>query len=246
MKPIAIFAATFAAAAASADPESTNEIVLRGVLDLGDTTTFSLTSPGGQSKDWVKPGDSFMDFEIVRYDPESKLLTVTKDGAEYQVGLDGVQETKGDSLKEARAEAADMIKKVRFRETLSKMMTAQRGAMAETMRQQAAQAGLNDPELLAFQEKAMAEMFDEIDWGKIEDGMVDVYAQVFTPAELRGISDFYSTPAGQASIEKAPQLQGEMMKILMPEIMASSQNMQSKMQTFLQERQQRNQPQPSE
>lgn len=80
-------------------------------------------------------------------------------------------------------------------------------------------------------------MFSEIDWDPIKEGMTTAYAEVFTKEELRGVADFYATPAGKASIEKQPELQQKTMTIMMPAIMEASQSMQKKMMDFMKQRQ---------
>ncbi|MEO0794033.1 MAG: DUF2059 domain-containing protein [Verrucomicrobiota bacterium] len=228
---------SIATSAVMAEKVATDEIVLRGVLDMGDVQTFSLTSPGGQSSNWVKVGDQFNGFEVLKYNEDTKLLTVSKDGQEFLVSLAGITQSDADLTQdEARAEAYDMIMKTRFKETIAKMMDAQEEAMAEAIAHQMAQQGVDDPEFLAFQKQAITEMFDDINWGAMETKMIDIYANVFTPDELRGMNEFYSTPAGIASIDKSPELQKEMMTIMMPEMMQASMKMQGKIENYVKER----------
>lgn len=215
------------------DAPYTSDIVFRGVLDMGDTVNFSLSTPGGQKSSWSEIGGSFQGYEIVRYDRENRTLFVSKDGQEYMLGMAGMQATQAEqNLKEAKEQAAKLFKQIRFEETISKIMDSQMDAMAQSMRQQMAAQGNADEEYLAFQEKVVKEMFKEMDWKSMQTGMEQAYAEVFTVAELQGMNEFYSTPAGQASIDKAPELQAKTMKILMPEIMKASESMQKKIQDY--------------
>ncbi|MGJ8651064.1 MAG: DUF2059 domain-containing protein [Opitutaceae bacterium] len=66
--------------------------------------------------------------------------------------------------------------------------------------------------------------------------MSKAYAEVFTKDELGSISNFYATPAGQATIQKQPALQQKTMEIMMPSIMTASQSMQKKMMDFYKQR----------
>lgn len=231
--------ALFALTAFAAEPAE--DVVLRGVFDMGDRATFSLSSPGGQTNGWAEVGDEFLGYEITGYDADAKVLSLSRDGVEYTVGLAGVAPGTGPKdIAEARAEAIALFDKMHFQEMIEKVLDGQAEAMSQAMRQQMAAStpdGSVDEGLLAFQEKAMREMFAEMDWDTMEKGMTEAYAEVFTPAELRGMNEFYSTPAGQASIEKSPELQAKTMQIMMPEIMRASQSMSQKMQTFLMERQ---------
>ncbi|WP_309395858.1 DUF2059 domain-containing protein [Cerasicoccus maritimus] len=241
MKALAIISAVLAISVAplqAKDPQYTNDIVLRGVLDLGDSVNFSLSTPGGQTTHWSKLGEEFQGFEIVSYQRENRTLTVSKDGQEYIVGLGTMTATTGPTAEEeARQEAALLFKNIRFEETLGKLMDSQMEVMSKNMRQQMMAAGNADEETLAFQEKAMAEMFKEVDWKSMQAGIEKAYAEIFTVEELRWMNEFYSTPLGQATIDKAPQLQAKTVEVMMPEIMKASAAMQEKMQTFHTERQ---------
>ena len=235
----AILAATLCLApiAQAEDAKYTNEIVLRGVLDLGDSVNFSLSTPGGQTTHWAEVGGEFQGYELVRYDREHKQLVVAKDGQEYRVGLGAMSAPSGPSEAElAKEQAAELFQNIRFEETISKVLDSQMQVMSKSMRQQMAQMGQTDEGLMAFQEKAMAEMFKEIDWSSMQKGMEKAYAEVFTSDELRGMNEFYSTPAGQATIDKAPDLQARTIEVMMPQIMEASAAMQQKMQTYMAQR----------
>ncbi|WOO42472.1 DUF2059 domain-containing protein [Rubellicoccus peritrichatus] len=226
---------------AFAEKPEDSGIVLRGVLDMGSKKLFSVSTPGGSSKDWVELGGGFREYELVSYDPETQMLTVVRDGEELKVPMAGATEVNASaeeiSMEERVAEARRIMDIINFEETLDKTLEAQMKGMTNVMRQQMQQAGGNDEELVNFQMKAMEEMFADMDWGTIKDGLIEVYAEVFTKDELTGIVDFYATPSGQASLDKAPELNVKTMEIMTPMILEASQNMQQKMMQFQQERQ---------
>jgi hypothetical protein len=56
------------------------------------------------------------------------------------------------------------------------------------------------------QAKMIAIMKDELNWDKLKDGFVQVYRETFTQEEIDGIIAFYKSPAGQAFIDKQPEL----------------------------------------
>jgi hypothetical protein len=49
-------------------------------------------------------------------------------------------------------------------------------------------------------------------WEDVKAVMVEVYAEAFTPEELKALSDFYQTPIGQNFIQKQPQVSLSTMK----------------------------------
>lgn len=218
-------------------------IVLRGVLDMGSKQLFSVSTPGGSSKDWVELGGGFREFELVSYDAETQTLTVVRGDEELKVPMAGVSITSESaetvSKEERVAEARRIMDIMNFEEMFDKTLDAQMKGMTDMMRKQMqqAQGGKVDEELLDFQMNAMEEMFDGMDMGALKEGFIDIYAEVFTKDELAGIIEFYATPAGQASIEKQPEVQMKTMEVMTPMIMEASQTMQEKMMKFYQDRQ---------
>lgn len=87
------------------------------------------------------------------------------------------------------------------------------------MKQSMAQAMPGEP--TAAQRKAMeastrafAEvMREELSWQKMKPDMVRAYADTFTEAEVLGAIAFYESPAGQAFVEKTPQLMQKSMAL---------------------------------
>lgn len=82
----------------------------------------------------------------------------------------------------------------------------------------------------AFQEKLMAFLTKELSWENLKGDYVNLYAEVFTEEELKGLTDFHNSPVGQKYLKKTPELmrrsmqisQERMMKIL-PEMQKMSQ-----------------------
>ncbi len=186
-------------------------------------------------------GKAFGDYTLKSYDRETQTLTVVNNGVESQIQVTGAVDQTGEgatgTAEERLAEAQRIMDAFDFGELISQSLDAQVEATETMMRQQMAQGAAGvDEELITFQTKAMHEMFDSIDWDPIEDGMAQAYADVFTKDELRGVVDFYATPAGKASIEKQPEIQKKTMEIMMPAIMEASQKMQTKLVEFHTER----------
>lgn len=57
----------------------------------------------------------------------------------------------------------------------------------------------------------MAMVRSEYNWAVMEPEMIDVYQKTFSEEEITAMINFYSTPAGQAAINKIPQLTQTMM-----------------------------------
>jgi uncharacterized protein len=47
---------------------------------------------------------------------------------------------------------------------------------------------------------------DSLSWEKLKPKMIEIYAATFTEEEIDGILNFYKSPAGQAMLQKMPQL----------------------------------------
>ena len=77
--------------------------------------------------------------------------------------------------------------------------------------------------------KIWEEMFR---WEKIKDGYIEIYVRTFTENEIKAVSEFYKTPAGQNFVDKMPKLMQESMAISrrqMPEFMQKMQQLSLEM-----------------
>jgi hypothetical protein len=76
--------------------------------------------------------------------------------------------------------------------------------------------------------KATALIRQENDWSKIKPKIIQIYREVFTQEEIEGLLAFYHSPAGQAMIEKMPQVMQKSLEVgqrhmntLMPKVQAA-------------------------
>ena len=60
----------------------------------------------------------------------------------------------------------------------------------------------------------------------------DLYVVGITKDELGGPAAFYSTPIGQALVDKTPEVSGKMQSLMMPRMMQSMQKMAQASQAF--------------
>lgn len=221
-----------------AQAEDNSKVLLRGLLDLGSSQMFSLSTADGGSSSWVKIGQSFKDHKVVSFDADAQALTLDHNGEAVTITLAAAELTENaeGTMAERLTEAENIMAMMNFEKMMDETMDAQMKAMSDMMRKQMAAGGAVDEELLDFQTKAMAEMFDGIDWDPIKTGMSQAYAETFTKDELSSIASFYATPAGQATIERQPAIQEKTMTLMMPAIMEASQKMQKKMMKFYTDR----------
>lgn len=62
-------------------------------------------------------------------------------------------------------------------------------------------------------EKMMDEMAEQLSWDNIKDDFIALYAETFTEEELRGLVEFYKSPAGRAFTKKQPELMKRSMQL---------------------------------
>jgi hypothetical protein len=63
--------------------------------------------------------------------------------------------------------------------------------------------------------------------------MVKVYASLFTVEELKGMSDFYASPAGQALVNKTMDLQQKSGEVLQGQMQIVMPKLQAKQKAFV-------------
>jgi hypothetical protein len=70
----------------------------------------------------------------------------------------------------------------------------------------------------AIQDKMFALIEGELSWNKMKAQYERIYAEVFTPDEVRGLIAFYKTPAGQAFLDKQPLLIQKTMEVTQKQV----------------------------
>ena len=88
-------------------------------------------------------------------------------------------------------------------------------------------------ELAALQSKMMDETMGVMAGPEMRAAMAQIYSDVFTKEELNSMAAFYSTPSGQAMIDKQPEAQQKMMAVIMPMVMKNAQASSQKIATFM-------------
>jgi uncharacterized protein len=136
--------------------------------------------------------------------------------------------TSAPSYAQPSAEAKQLAQEVLDLTASESMVQSVRQLMTPTLQNMQKQVGgqkLNSKQQEILQ-RHMTEFTDDMmgaDFlGKVKASMLDAYATVYTLDELRGIRDFYRSPAGIAFAQKAPQVMSQsapMMQSLMPPMM---------------------------
>ena len=201
--------------------------LLRGVLLDGAGTLFSLADATG-SATWVKLGQSYDGWKLESFDAERQILVITRDGARHELGLE-VARIGASNTPATTADADALLEKMRFEDMVAKSIESQQQAMTKAMNQMAG-ANVSDAEkarMVEIQAKATKIMLEEMDLPGMRQDMAKVMAEVFTAEELRAQSAFYSTPAGQATLEKQPVLQSRIAELMMPRMMKAMPKIQA-------------------
>ncbi len=128
--------------------------------------------------------------------------------------------------------AAEEVLKLMKTDQMVKPLFAQ---MRSMMEQQFNIMGVPDkdrPKLKKYTDKLLKVLEDQLGWENIKNDYIAIYTDTFTEGELRTISAFYKTPAGQTYIEKLPMLMkksGEITQKIMPELTRKMQEITDEM-----------------
>ncbi len=71
----------------------------------------------------------------------------------------------------------------------------------------------------AMQDKMFVLIESEMSWDKMKAEYAKVYAEVFTPEEVKGLVAFYKSPSGQAFLDKQPILMQKTMEMAQKRMM---------------------------
>lgn len=215
--------------ALSASLASGDSVHFRGILNLGDARVFSVATEGGAQTAWVSVGDSFAGYEVLRFEEKENRLVLDKDGEELSITLAGAGTSASSSG--TQDEASELLRSMKFEDMLSRSLEQQKEMMASMTRQMTEHMGMPvDEEAIALQMRVIDLFNEQMDWPSLQEDMARIYGETFTSDELRGLINFYSTPAGEAFIDKQPELMQGMMQIIQPRVMAVMPKMQQLMQ----------------
>lgn len=228
---VVLASSTFAAdAAAGSAPDTPPQ--LRGLLSADGERQFSLVAPGGAAPKWVKLGATFDGWELADFKAADESLILKKGGRTVVLKMETsvIGNAPGSAAKATLADAEEVLRKMDFERMMTRMLDQQKAAMANMTRQMSQGAGGNAvarEDMAAFQKKTMDMIFEAMNFPEMKNDMAKVYSETFTRDELRGLSDFYSTPAGQAMVEKQPEIAQKLNEMMMPRMMAAMPKIQA-------------------
>ncbi len=219
--------------------------LLRGVLLDGSGDLFCLADLTGAAT-WTKIGQTYDGWKLESFDKDKQVLVLSRSGVTREVALESSR-IKAQELGATVADANALLEKMRFEDMISKSIEAQQKAMAKAMGQMGGR-NMSDSEKAAMsdiQTKAMKIMLDEMDLPGMRQDMAKAMAEIYTADELRAQSAFYSTPAGQATLDKQPQLQSRITELMMPRMMKAMPKIQAMTREAMQAEREKNKPAPT-
>jgi hypothetical protein len=192
---------------------------LRGMLATGTDRRFALSIPGGETA-WLSVGGKFAGWTLKEFRPAEDVLVLINGAEETRLKLSSSKIGESD-LKATLADADAVLSKMKFEEMFAKIIEQQKKTVADMTKRSLAtnSNGVDPTDAEAFQAKVLDTVFAEMKPEDMKADFAKLYSEVFTKAELQGLSDFYSTPAGQAMSEKSPEVQKRTMEIMMPRMM---------------------------
>ena len=137
---------------------------------------------------------------------------------------------------EQLAAAKTLMQSMRFAQTLQKVLDSRKDGMVRMIDQSTMMmpAGSAAPAELAAYKKDMLDTYlAEMSPQAALDGMAKVYATLFTVDELKGMSDFYASPAGQALVNKTFDLQQKSAEVLQNQMQIVMPKLQAKQKAFV-------------
>ena len=130
----------------------------------------------------------------------------------------------------ASAESVEQVLKLARIETLMETMyvgmeQVMRASMQESMKKRAPMTPEQQRFLEQIPARFIAVIREEVGWNAMKPVYVKIYQETFEQEEIDGLINFYSSPAGQAMLDKMPQVMQrstavaqERMRTLMPRI----------------------------
>ena len=126
----------------------------------------------------------------------------------------------------SRPDIDQLLTVMRFQQTTETAMGRMRSYMDKMTDQMGLPAASADARK-RIEDKTMSMVQSEMGWDKMKSEYARAFAETFSPEEVKGLIAFYSSPAGQAYLDKQPLLMEKTMAIsqqkmmgLMPKIRA--------------------------
>jgi hypothetical protein len=219
--------------------------LFNATLTIGKEHRFVLVDAAGKTSGFLALGESFAGYKLKHYDAKTGALEVEKDGVTTKLTLvsdAAIANAPAVPTRATLADAEEVFRVMRFDDMMKKILDGQKKGMMPMIQQQMAQAmsrmgaNLSDEDKAALREmqgKLLDQTFSAITSPEMRAEMAKIYSEVFSKEELNSMAGFYGTPAGQALVDKQPEVQQKMMSVMMPMIMKSQQSAQKEMSEFM-------------
>jgi hypothetical protein len=235
---VLLLAVLTATAALAADPVP----LFNAMLTVGKDHRFVLAGIDGKPSGWLNLGDTYAGYTIKAFDTATSTLELVQDGKSTKVTL-----VNGAGVKDAPAptaatlaDAEHLFKVMRFDEMMAKMLDQQKKTMGPMLQQQMSAAAARmkltpdeQQQFVAFQQKSIDDMMSSMLGPDMRSQMEQAYSEIFTKDELDGLSAFYSTPSGQALVDKTPAVSAKMQALMLPRMQPAIASMQKGMSDFM-------------
>jgi hypothetical protein len=226
MKPKTLLLATLVALSPVALPAEPAPLTFNGVLTMNEGQQFGLTTSDGSKSDWVKLGGSFDGFILKNYDTKSETLSLERAGQTYTLSLSNGKfsgtATASTGTKATLADAQALVDQMHFDKLIERMIEGQRKAMTRMMEQttERAPSKISPEDRAALQKRMMDLIVEAMDPEQMKNDTAQIYADVFTKEQIAAMAAFNATPAGQAMIDKQPEIQQRLQDLMMPRMMS--------------------------
>jgi hypothetical protein len=242
---VPLFASTAFVMATESASAASPRLFFNAVVTTGHDVRFVLISATGQSSGWIRLGDTFDGAVLKSFDPATSTLQIEENGKAEKLLLVADAAVKDAPLASATtratlADAENVLQAMRFEELMAKMLEQQKKQMRGMAQQMAAQMktpGVNNDEMVAFQQKVMDEVMGALNIDELKKDMAHIYTDVFTKDELEAQTAFYLTPAGQSLVSKTPEVQARLQAVLAPRVQAVMPKVMQMAQQFRAEQQ---------
>ena len=215
------------------------------LMTMGREHRFVLVSTAGKASSWLKVGATYEGYTIKAYDEASGGLDLERDGKVTRVKIVGDAAVKDSgpaklpATPATLADAEDVLKVMHFDEMLTKIMEQQKKALGPAMQRMLAQMKVPEEDrdrFVAMQKKIVDEAMDSLTGPDMRADVARIYSEVFSKEELSSLGAFYSTEAGQAMVQKQPQVQEKMMQVMMPKMAEMGPKLQQMAKDYATER----------
>jgi uncharacterized protein len=231
MKLISALAGVLVAATVwAAEPAPLN---FTAVLTVGKDQRFGVSTPDGTRSGWLEIGGQFEGYTLKEFEAANQTLVLERDGQTFRVPIAtaSIQTLKSTAT---LADASEVLVKMKFEQMLGKLLDQQKSTLVNASKQMMGSlaAQVSQEDFAAYQSRLLDTIWAEMRPEEMKSEMARIYAEIFSKEELRAMSEFYSTPAGQALIDRQPEMQQKMMDLMMPRMMRAVPRLQQLSQEF--------------